>query len=74
MGDAHKVRDEVSLWTRLVTDEGGAQHAAMRLFDRNTLSSCAAAKLFDDGRFDVTDKKLRHGLNVLSLIAVVKCR
>ena len=46
----------------------------MGFFDGNTLSSRATAQLSYDGGFDVADKKLRHGLRMLSLISFVKLK
>ncbi len=46
----------------------------MGFFDGNTLSSRATAQLSYDGGFDVADKKLRHGLRMLSMISSVKLK
>jgi hypothetical protein len=72
--DTAEVLDEVALRARIVAEQGGAEQSTMRLFDRDALCGRATAKLFHDSGFDVTDEELRHGENVLSMIAEVKAK
>jgi|GEM_PF-4757410 len=46
----------------------------MGFFDGNPLSSSGTAQFSNDGGFDVANKKLMHGLFVLSLISVVEMK